>query len=34
MDYSPFNYVAQPGDRIAVEDLIPKIGDVVAPVRR
>jgi hypothetical protein len=26
MDYSRFNYVAQPGDGIAVEDLIPKIG--------
>ena len=26
MDYSRFNYVAQPEDRIAVEDLIPKIG--------
>jgi hypothetical protein len=26
MDYSRFNYVAQPEDRIAVEDLIPKVG--------
>ncbi len=26
MDYSRFNYVAQPEDHIAVEDLIPKIG--------
>ena len=26
MDYSRFNYVAQPEDRIAIEDLIPKIG--------
>src|ERR671912_912731 len=26
MDYSRFNYVAQPEDRIPVEDLIPKIG--------
>ena len=26
MDYSRFNYVAQPEDRIAVQDLIPKIG--------
>ena len=26
MDYSRFNYVAQPGDQIAPEDLIPKIG--------
>ena len=26
MDYSRFNYVAQPEDRLAVEDLIPKIG--------
>jgi hypothetical protein len=26
MDYSRFNYVAQPEDRIAVDDLIPKIG--------
>jgi hypothetical protein len=26
MDYSRFNYVAQPEDKIAVEDLIPKIG--------
>jgi hypothetical protein len=26
MDYSRFNYVAQPEDGIAVEDLIPKIG--------
>ncbi len=26
MDYSRFNYVAQPEDRIAVGDLIPKIG--------
>jgi hypothetical protein len=26
MDYSRFNYVAQPEDRIAVEDLVPKIG--------
>ena len=26
MDYSRFNYVAQPEDRIAREDLIPKIG--------
>ena len=26
MDYSRFNYVAQPEDRIDVEDLIPKIG--------
>jgi hypothetical protein len=26
MDYSRFNYVAQPEDRIAAEDLIPKIG--------
>jgi len=26
MDYSRFNYVAQPEDRIAVEDLIPGIG--------
>jgi len=26
MDYSRFNYVAQPEDRIAPEDLIPKIG--------
>ncbi|TAK18023.1 MAG: DUF5117 domain-containing protein [Acidobacteria bacterium] len=26
MDYSRFNYVAQPEDRIAVADLIPKIG--------
>ncbi|MBI5283143.1 MAG: zinc-dependent metalloprotease [Candidatus Solibacter usitatus] len=26
MDYSRFNYVAQPEDKIAAEDLIPKIG--------
>ncbi len=26
MDYSRFNYVAQPEDRIALEDLIPRIG--------
>ena len=26
MDYSRFNYVAQPGDHIAPEDLVPKIG--------
>ena len=26
MDYSRFNYVAQPGDHIAVEDLVPRIG--------
>ena len=26
MDYSRFNYVAQPEDEIAVEDLIPRIG--------
>jgi hypothetical protein len=26
MDYSRFNYVAQPEDQIAVEDLIPRIG--------
>ncbi len=26
MDYSRFNYVAQPEDRIATEDLIPRIG--------
>ena len=26
MDYSRFNYVAQPEDKIAVKDLIPKIG--------
>jgi len=26
MDYSRFNYVAQPEDKIAVDDLIPKIG--------
>ena len=26
MDYARFNYVAQPEDGIAVEDLIPKIG--------
>jgi hypothetical protein len=26
MDYSRFNYVAQPEDRIAPEDLVPKIG--------
>jgi hypothetical protein len=26
MDYSRFNYVAQPEDNIAVEDLIPRIG--------
>lgn len=26
MDYSRFNYVAQPGDHIAAEDLVPKIG--------
>ena len=26
MDYSRFNYVAQPEDHIAVEDLIPRIG--------
>jgi len=26
MDYSRFNYVAQPEDRIAVEDLVPRIG--------
>ena len=26
MDYSRFNYVAQPGDGIALEDLIPRIG--------
>lgn len=26
MDYSRFNYVAQPEDNVAVEDLIPKIG--------
>ena len=26
MDYSRFNYVAQPEDHVAVEDLIPKIG--------
>ena len=26
MDYSRFNYVAQPEDKIAVQDLIPKIG--------
>lgn len=27
MDYMRFNYVAQPEDKIAVEDLIPRIGD-------
>jgi hypothetical protein len=26
MDYSRFNYVAQPEDRIALEDLIPRVG--------
>ncbi len=26
MDYSRFNYVAQPEDRIPVEDLVPKVG--------
>ena len=26
MDYSRFNYVAQPEDDIAVEDLVPRIG--------
>ena len=26
MDYSRFNYVAQPEDKIALEDLVPKIG--------
>jgi hypothetical protein len=26
MDYSRFNYVAQPEDKIAIDDLIPKIG--------
>jgi hypothetical protein len=26
MDYSRFNYVAQPEDKIAVDDLVPKIG--------
>lgn len=26
MDYSRFNYVAQPEDKIAVDDLIPKVG--------
>jgi hypothetical protein len=26
MDYARFNYVAQPEDKIAVEDLVPKIG--------
>ena len=26
MDYSRFNYVAQPEDGIAVEDLVPRIG--------
>jgi len=26
MDYSRFNYVAQPGDHIALEDIIPRIG--------
>jgi len=26
MDYSRFNYVAQPEDNIPVEDLVPKIG--------
>ncbi|MEP7382281.1 MAG: zinc-dependent metalloprotease [Gemmatimonadota bacterium] len=26
MDYSRFNYAAQPGDNIALEDLIPRIG--------
>jgi len=26
MDYSRFNYVAQPGDGIALEDIIPRIG--------
>jgi hypothetical protein len=26
MDYSRFNYVAQPGDGIALEDLIPRVG--------
>ncbi len=26
MDYSRFNYVAQPEDKIAVEDLVPRIG--------
>ncbi|HSL55706.1 MAG TPA: zinc-dependent metalloprotease [Pyrinomonadaceae bacterium] len=26
MDYSRFNYVAQPEDNVAVEDLIPKVG--------
>ena len=28
MDYARFNYVAQPEDGIAVEDLVPKIGAV------
>jgi hypothetical protein len=34
MDYSRFNYVAQPEDKIALEDLIPKIGpyDIFATV--
>ncbi len=26
MDYSRFNYVAQPEDRIAIEDLVPRVG--------
>jgi len=26
MDYSRFNYVAQPGDSIALEDIVPRIG--------
>jgi hypothetical protein len=26
MDYARFNYVAQPGDSIAIEDLVPRIG--------
>ena len=26
MDYARFNYVAQPGDKVAPEDLVPKIG--------
>lgn len=28
MDYARFNYVAQPEDHIAVEDLVPRIGSV------
>jgi len=26
MDYSRFNYVAQPGDNIALEDIVPRVG--------